>query len=97
MFPKSGFKVLAPRLAFSQSSENCFPKMDKSFISLLILNKFGIKKFAPYLFIGIFLWFFTHGSGIHSTISGVLLAATIPHRKHEKDYSLLLKIEHILQ
>ena len=67
-----------------------------SYVVLLILNKTGIKKFSPYFFIGIFLWYFTHGSGIHSTISGVLLATTIPHRKFEKDYSLLLKLEHIL-
>ena len=67
-----------------------------SFISLIILNKFGIKKFMPYLLIGIFLWYFTHESGIHSTISGVLLALTIPHRDHEKDFSLLLKLEHLL-
>jgi len=67
-----------------------------SFLFLLILNKFGVKKFIPYLLIGLFLWFFTHGSGIHSTISGVLLALTIPHRDHEKDFSLLLKLEHSL-
>ena len=67
-----------------------------SFIALLIFNKLGIKKFAPYLLVGLFLWHFTHGSGIHSTISGVLLATVIPHRKHEKDYSLLLKLEHML-
>ena len=67
-----------------------------SFIFLLALNKFGIKKFMPYLFIGIFLWFFTHGSGIHSTISGVLLATVIPHKKQGEDYSLLLKLEHSL-
>ena len=67
-----------------------------SFIGLIALNKFGIKNFAPYLIIGIFLWYLTHGSGIHSTISGVLLAATIPHRNHERDYSLLLKLEHLL-
>ena len=54
-----------------------------TFIALIFLNKFGIKNFAPYFFIGLFLWFFTHGSGIHSTISGVLLATTIPHRKSE--------------
>ena len=63
---------------------------------LLILNKVGVKKFTPYLLVGFFLWYFTHGSGIHSTIAGVLLAATIPHRDHEKDFSLLLKLEHIL-
>ena len=67
-----------------------------SFIALIILNKFGMKKFMPYLLIGIFLWYFTHESGIHSTISGVLLALTIPHRDHEKDFSLLLKLEHVL-
>ena len=67
-----------------------------SFIILLILNKFGVKKFTPYLLIGISLWYFTHESGIHSTISGVLLALTIPHRDREKDFSLLLKLEHIL-
>ena len=67
-----------------------------AFLSLILLNKLNVKKFAPYFLVGLFLWYFTHESGIHSTISGVLLATTIPHRKHEKDYSLLLKLEHIL-
>ena len=67
-----------------------------AFIALLLLNKLGVKKFAPYFFVGLFLWYFTHGSGIHSTISGVLLATTIPHKDNEKDYSLLLKLEHFL-
>ena len=67
-----------------------------SFIILLTFNKFGIKKFLPYLIVGIFLWYFTHESGIHATIAGVLLAMTIPHRKKEKDFSLLIKIEHAI-
>jgi len=67
-----------------------------AFISLLVINKFDIKKFLPYLIIGIFLWDFTHNSGIHATIAGVLLAMTIPHRKKEKDFSLLIKIEHAI-
>ena len=67
-----------------------------TFIALLVINKLGVKKFMPYLLIGFFLWYFTHESGIHSTISGVLLALTIPHRNHEKDFSLLLKLEHVL-
>ena len=65
-----------------------------SFIILLIFNKFNIKRFLPYLIVGILLWDFTHNSGIHATIAGVLLAMTIPHRKKEKDFSLLIKLEH---
>ena len=67
-----------------------------AFIVLLIINKFNIKKFLPYLIVGIFLWDFTHNSGIHATIAGVLLAMTIPHRKKDKDFSLLIKIEHAI-
>ena len=67
-----------------------------AFIILLIINKFNIKKFLPYLIVGVFLWDFTHNSGIHATIAGVLLAMTIPHRKKEKDFSLLIKVEHAI-
>ncbi|MDC3174424.1 Na+/H+ antiporter NhaA [Candidatus Pelagibacter sp.] len=67
-----------------------------AFIVLLLINKFKIKKFLPYLIVGLFLWDFTHNSGVHATIAGVLLAITIPHRKKEKDFSLLIKIEHAI-
>ena len=67
-----------------------------AFIILLVMNKFNIKKFLPYLIVGIFLWDFTHNSGIHATIAGVLLAMTIPHRKKDKDFSLLIKVEHAI-
>ena len=65
-----------------------------AFIILIMLNRFGVKKFLPYLIVGLFLWFFTHESGIHATIAGVLLAISIPHRNKEHDFSLLVKIEH---
>ena len=67
-----------------------------TFILLLLLNKGNIKKTFPYLILGLFLWFFTHESGVHATISGVLLACCIPHRKKEHDFSLLIKIEHAI-
>ena len=67
-----------------------------TFVILLFLNKFKVRIFTPYLLFGIFLWFFTHGSGIHATIAGVLLALSIPHRENKNDFSLLLKLEHIL-
>ena len=67
-----------------------------AFLILLVINKFNVKKFLPYLVVGLFLWDFTHNSGIHATIAGVLLAMTIPHRKKEKDFSLLIKVEHAI-
>ena len=67
-----------------------------AFIILLIINQLNIKKIFPYLVVGIFLWDFTHNSGIHATIAGVLLAMTIPHRKKGKDFSLLIKVEHAI-
>ena len=40
--------------------------------AIAIIN--GMKRFIPYFLVGLFLWFFTHESGIHSTISGVILS-----------------------
>ena len=65
-------------------------------IILICLNKFKIKNFIPYLITGIFLWDFTHQSGIHATIAGVILALTIPHNIKNNKESLLLKLEHSL-
>ena len=65
-------------------------------IILIALNKLKIKNFLPYLIVGVFLWDFTHQSGVHATISGVLLALTIPHNFKDQKKSLLLKLEHTL-
>jgi NhaA family Na+:H+ antiporter len=67
-----------------------------TYIFLLILNKYGIKNFLPYIIIGAFMWYFTYMSGIHATIAGVLLASAIPHRTKDKDFSLLIKLEHAI-
>ena len=65
-------------------------------ILLIGFNKFKIKSFLPFLIVGIFLWDFTHQSGIHATIAGVLLALTIPHNIKKNKQSMLLKLEHSL-
>ncbi|MDC0876379.1 Na+/H+ antiporter NhaA [Candidatus Pelagibacter sp.] len=86
-------------IAFFYSGDLSIPYLSLiliSYILLLILNKFSIKIFTPYLFIGLLMWYFTYKSGIHATIAGVLLASTIPHRLKEKDFSLLVKIEHAI-
>ena len=61
---------------------------------LIFLNRFKVNIFLPYLIVGILLWDFTHQSGVHATIAGVLLALTIPHNIKVNKNSLLLKLEH---
>jgi len=67
-------------------------------IVLIIFNRLNIRNFIPYLIVGVLLWEFTHQSGIHSTISGVLLALTIPHKDNNTSHknSLLVKLEHLI-
>lgn len=65
------------------------------FVLLLSLNFFKIKSIWPYLFLGLFLWYFMHHSGIHATIAGVLLAFTIP-VKSKNGHSPLETLEHNL-
>ena len=50
-------------IAFFYSTElqyNYLLLMIISFIVLLLLNKFNVKKFAPFFFICLLLWYFTH-------------------------------------
>ena len=70
--------------------------MAVSILLLIILNRLNVRSFIPYLIVGIFLWEFTHQSGIHATIAGVLLALTIPHDTKKEKNSLLLKLEHAI-
>jgi len=84
-------------IAFFYSGQLSIPYLSLiliSYILLLVLNKFSVKIFTPYLLIGLCMWFFTYKSGIHATIAGVLLASTIPHRLKDHDFSLLVKLEH---
>lgn len=48
---------------------------------MLVMNKVKIYARAPYLILGLVLWFFVHESGLHATLSGVLTAAAIPSRR----------------
>ena len=68
------------------------------FAILLIFNKMNVKYFSAYAIVGLFMWFFTHESGIHATIAGVLLAITIPHKKDKSHHgtSMLKHVEHSL-
>ncbi|NBA75561.1 Na+/H+ antiporter NhaA [Emticicia sp. ODNR4P] len=48
------------------------------FGGLLLLNKYKVKSLIPYPFGGVVMWYFMLHSGIHATITGVLVAFAIP-------------------
>lgn len=48
------------------------------FAFLLILNRLKIHNIIPYLIGGVVMWYFMLHSGVHATITGVLLALAIP-------------------
>jgi Na+:H+ antiporter, NhaA family len=62
---------------------------------LFVCNRRKINSLAVYLVGGVFLWYFVHESGVHATISGVILAFLIPFRDGEHD-SPSFRLQHIL-
>ncbi len=66
-------------------------------VGLIILNRVGVVRIAPYILIGIFMWVCFLKSGIHATLDGVLVAMAIPMRgKDPGQPSPLLHLEHLL-
>lgn len=65
------------------------------FAVLLIFNRINIKNLWLYLIGGIAMWYFMLNSGVHATISGVLLAFAIPFRKGD-DKSPSYILQHFL-
>lgn len=51
------------------------------FAILIVLNRMRVMSLLPYLAGGVMMWYFMHHSGVHATITGVLLAFAIPFRK----------------
>jgi len=47
-------------------------------VAAIIMNVSGVKRIAPYILIGFFMWFCVLKSGVHATLAGVLLAMCIP-------------------
>jgi len=50
-------------------------------VVLFVLARFKVYNLIPYLVGGIIMWYFMLNSGVHATITGVLLAFAIPFRK----------------
>ncbi len=65
-------------------------------VALVVCNRVDIRRLMPYALLGVLLWLAILHSGIHATVAGVLLAATIPFgtREGEAGQSPLLRLEH---
>jgi NhaA family Na+:H+ antiporter len=62
---------------------------------LFILNRLKVNSLIPYLIGGVLMWYFMLHSGIHATITGVLLAFVIPFNDGTKK-SVSYKLQHHL-
>lgn len=66
-------------------------------LALLALNRSGVVRVAPYLFVGLILWASVLKSGVHATLAGVALAFFVPLRTSgPESHSPLRSLEHDL-
>ena len=64
---------------------------------LVLINRLGVRRLAPYILLGIVLWVCELKSGVHATVAGVFTALTIPLKPAaEGGPSLLRQLEHEL-
>ena len=49
-------------------------------LALILLNRLGVTRLAPYILIGIVMWAGVLKSGVHATLAGVVMAMAIPLR-----------------
>ncbi len=48
--------------------------------ALWMLNRKPVTSLAPYMLVGVYLWFCLHHAGLHTTLAGVLVGIAIPMR-----------------
>jgi NhaA family Na+:H+ antiporter len=65
--------------------------------ALAILNRAAVYRVAPYMILGVALWFCIHEGGIHATLAGVLLALFIPTRPPPDFQSLMAQADAIVE
>lgn len=64
-------------------------------IVLFVFNRLKVHSLWPYLLGGIAMWYFMIGSGVHATITGVILAFVIPFGSGDEK-TLSSKLQHFL-
>lgn len=65
------------------------------FAGLLVLNRMKVNNLWIYLIAGVFMWYFMLNSGVHATITGVLLAFAIPFQDGSEK-TISYKLQHFL-
>ena len=65
------------------------------FAGLLVLNRMKVNNLWIYLVAGVFMWYFMLNSGVHATITGVLLAFAIPFQDGSEN-TISYKLEQFL-
>jgi NhaA family Na+:H+ antiporter len=64
---------------------------------LVILNRAGVSRLAPFILVGLFLWVSVLKSGVHATLAGAAIGLAIPLRAKDEDgRSPLRHLEHVL-
>lgn len=63
---------------------------------LFLFNRAGVRQPWAYVIPGFFLWYFVYKSGIHATISGVLLAATIPAKTRINEVRFYVRAKYLV-
>lgn len=62
---------------------------------MLVMNRLKVYKLIPYLILGVIMWYCLLHSGVHATITGVLVAFAIPFQQGE-EHSISYQLEHWL-
>jgi NhaA family Na+:H+ antiporter len=65
------------------------------FLGLLVIKRFKVNNLIPYILGGIAMWYFMLHSGVHPTVTGVLLAFAIPFGTGDKS-SPSYRLQHLL-
>ena len=63
-------------------------------VVLFIFNRIGVRSTIPYLIGGLLMWYFFLQSGVHTTISGVLVALVTPSRTKINCNNFIKRIEY---